>query len=814
MMHLRWYWNRHWARYLITLFVLFQFGDVIFGEGTLNTLQNSPAAWVYDSPEYHGWLEKTLLNRFPPPLSGHRAHWDRPLANDPVIKTANDLLLKGEFPWLNPYLGLGVPLFADGITPTFFIGNLFFMFADSQYWDWFYLGLFFISGLMLFQIFSRYFHLEGKASFAGTLIYLSSGLFAPQMTYMNAGEALNIYLFIFGIYWIEVFRLTKRWSHKFGSSLLIIFCVTQTVYAAMPEGTVANYFMLCGYLLLRLKLKPWNHFRQSATWIFFIFAIALLLSAPYLFALQYNSNMMVWEHKVGRNLLPPRNIVDTFLPYFRGWSTNNFFPPFPDQLGVIYLGVFPLAAFFFWLCHFSEFQNKKRWFPFFLIMLFYFSQSFGFYQWNLNFVGILPVLDRIFFWRFFPSLYIFSACLLTAKVVHDLVLGKVFFRFRFLISLWGSVILYFLFLHDLAPFVAEINNSPDLKYEFIAWNRTNSVFILLIALVFSFPYCFPKYFLHERQRKHWTTLLVGTVFIYSSSSFSKTFYHKQDSFADTSALIFLKKKINEGELFRIFSPNLYYPATASGYGVPDIRFLAPIVPAGMVDVFKSVFGEYVKGRLRIDRLDSINELDGGETYEHPGFDLLNVRYLIFNSDHDALPSGMNFKERFRDDSTVIIENLDVKERFFLISEWKVFSEKESWLQAIQANPNALLKTVFLREAPIWPNLDLPSASDSSPPLLVEKTNHSYLLKIQLKEPQFLMISDLYYKDYKASIDGQRIPVQAVNGGLIGLALPAGNYLLDLRFEHPFVFLGIVLFVLGLVILIFVWWEGRKYYSSS
>ncbi|MBF0278461.1 MAG: hypothetical protein HQM13_11740 [SAR324 cluster bacterium] len=485
MMQLRWHWNRHWARYLIAFFVLFQFGDVFFGNGTLNTFQNSPAVRVYQYQEYHGWLENSPLNRFIPPLSGHRAHWDRPLINDPAIKAANELLLKGEFPWLNPYMGLGIPLFAGGITPTFFIGNLFFMFADSQYWDWFYLGLFFLSGLMIFQIFSCYYNLAAKASLIGALIYLSSGMFAPQMTYMNAGEALNIYLFVFGIYFIEIFRLAKTWTAKFGTAFAIIFCVSQSVYAAMPEGTVANYFMLCGYLLLRLQLKPWVQFRRSTAWIFFIFATALLLSAPYLLTLQYNADLMTWDHKVGSSTVQFKYLIDVFLPYFRGWSQNNFYPPYPFQLDTIFLGVIPLLAFLIWICHPSQFQYKKRWAPFFLIIIFYLSQSFSFGQVSFNFVGFLPVLDQIYFWRFFPSIYVFSACLLCTKVFHELFSGRFHVRYRFLLIIWTGVLLYFFFLYVSAYSLDDIKNNLGLKHESLAWNRSNTVFVFLFALLFS-----------------------------------------------------------------------------------------------------------------------------------------------------------------------------------------------------------------------------------------------------------------------------------------------------------------------------------------
>ena len=61
---------------------------------------------------------------------------------------------------------------------------------------------------------------------------------------------------------------------------------------------------------------------------------------------------------------------------------------------------------------------------------------------------------------------------------------------------------------------------------------------------------------------------------------------------------------------------------------------------------------------------------GKDTYDHPGFDILNVRYFIFEPDHKTIPVGKNFIEVFRNKESVIIENLNAKTRSFLVSEWQ------------------------------------------------------------------------------------------------------------------------------------------------
>ncbi len=844
------HWKQHWPKWIIVLFVLFQFGDVFFGDGTRSTFQNSPAGWVYDIPEYNGLFEGGSLNRFPRQHTGARVLWDQPLVNDPEIKASNDILKSGEFPWLNPYLGLGIPLFGNGVDSTFFIGTMIMAFLNSMYWDWVYLGLFFISGFLLFNTFHRYYHFDSASSLVGTLIYLSSALFAPQM--VNGGESFNIYCFTFGVYFVEVFRVADSRQKKLFSAFAIILCITQSSYAAMPEGTVATYFMLCGYLLLRLPLWPMKALWQSGLWIFLIFSISLLLSAPYLLTLYYNSEFMPHAHEIGHVTIPLRYLPDLFLPYFRGWTLNDFFEgTFPNQLNVIFIGLVPLVTFLLWISHYSQFYNQKKWFAFFLVILFYLSQSFGPQTFNLNIVGQIPILKLIWFWRFFPPLYVFAVSLLSAKVLHELHCRNLsVIRYRFIILLWVGVAIYFFFLNYWASQAATWQNDPTVVAKFIKWNKTNTVFVCLFAILFSL---WSPWFQKQRWwsifRKHWTLIFVSTVFLHSSYSFSKSFYHKQDAFEETAEIALLKNKLREGELFRIYSPGTYFPSTAAGYGIPDIRYMAPITSQNTTDTLSSIFGNYVEGQIAWDRFESIHELDGADTYNHPGFDILNVRYLIFGPRHNVPPSGMLFREAYynkefdilhinyfvgpeerkipsgthfleiyRGSGATIVENLNAKERAFLVSQWEIFPQRSKSLQEIRKNPQLLLEKAFFHHPLVWPKLDKPPADSNKPPQLLERTNQGYLFKIHLKEPQVLVISDAYYEGYSASIDGNNISVLPVNGGLIGIALPAGDYQLRLYFEHPFAKLSVSLFTLGILICLIIglaaWWKSNRSKSAQ
>lgn len=58
-------------------------------------------------------------------------------------------------------------------------------------------------------------------------------------------------------------------------------------------------------------------------------------------------------------------------------------------------------------------------------------------------------------------------------------------------------------------------------------------------------------------------------------------------------------------------------------------------------------------------------------------------------------------------------------------------------------------------------------------------------KVSIQDEQFAVFSEVYYPDgWKAYVDGEELPIQRVNYLLRGIALPAGDYTLEMRFEVP------------------------------
>jgi hypothetical protein len=69
------------------------------------------------------------------------------------------------------------------------------------------------------------------------------------------------------------------------------------------------------------------------------------------------------------------------------------------------------------------------------------------------------------------------------------------------------------------------------------------------------------------------------------------------------------------------------------------------------------------------------------------------------------------------------------------------------------------------------------------------------------QPGFLALSEIYYRGWDATLDGERIPVERVNYTLRGVAVPPGDHRIEFAFRAPSVLAGGRLTLAGLLLLL-------------
>lgn len=75
------------------------------------------------------------------------------------------------------------------------------------------------------------------------------------------------------------------------------------------------------------------------------------------------------------------------------------------------------------------------------------------------------------------------------------------------------------------------------------------------------------------------------------------------------------------------------------------------------------------------------------------------------------------------------------------------------------------------------------------------------LQVNNQQSGFLVLSEMYYRGWEATVDGQRVPVERVNYNLRGIELPPGNHDVEFIFRSPSFRTGAVWSAVGILLLI-------------
>jgi hypothetical protein len=189
-------------------------------------------------------------------------------------------------------------------------------------------------------------------------------------------------------------------------------------------------------------------------------------------------------------------------------------------------------------------------------------------------------------------------------------------------------------------------------------------------------------------------------------------------------------------------------------------------------------------------------------YRDRTLDMLSARFA-FLPENDARvldPRRWRKVEEEKGAKAVVYENLRVRPHAWLVSE------------VVQAKPDVILRAIktssmgggrpfdpavtALTEDPVQPiTLD---QSAQLTPLQYQDTYMAY--QSDSKENQFLVISDVTYPGWQATIDGEPVKIFQTNYVLRGIAIPPGRHTIELRFNPPSLWLGAVVSLVFLAVL--------------
>jgi len=190
-----------------------------------------------------------------------------------------------------------------------------------------------------------------------------------------------------------------------------------------------------------------------------------------------------------------------------------------------------------------------------------------------------------------------------------------------------------------------------------------------------------------------------------------------------------------------------------------------------------------------DRMDSVFFNGAGLLkWRDRRFDLLNVKYLVVTAgapEFKELSASNRFKLVFSSGYVAIFENKFVLPRAFAVpaSGIEVYEDRNEQLGRLRNPAFDPEQSVILSQH--LPSLD--TRGDSSAPFsskveLTDSQVDELAFRTEASRPAFLVLSQTYYKGWKATVDGAEVPIVYADIALAGIPLPAGSHDVRFRFE--------------------------------
>lgn len=275
----------------------------------------------------------------------------------------------------------------------------------------------------------------------------------------------------------------------------------------------------------------------------------------------------------------------------------------------------------------------------------------------------------------------------------------------------------------------------------------------------------------RRLRRPWGLALVALLVGYNLFTVNWRFnlqpLESPRPFASNSAVQFLQSHLDP-PLARLSSGGLLPGgnSAASIYTVQDLTGNSPLQLAA-VDAF-------------------LQQLPAWRAWQ-----LMNVRYVV--DTRDIGDGGL--APAFEGDGLKIYQMRDPFERVWPVNQVEVVTDFSATLQRLADDSFDLRRTAIVSEPP-----EIGLASDPQAAIqIIDFSPNALHFTTESSAPQLLVVSQIFYPGWQATIDGQPAELLLVNGVLQGLTVPSGTHTIRLAFWPASFTTGLWISAAGLLI---------------
>ncbi len=693
----------------------------------------------------------------------------------PFLTFAKDCYKILKLPVWNPYVFSGVPFLNDIAWGTFYPINLLFIFINgTRPLQFIQIELFMLFHLFLIGFFTflllKELKVDSTLSFYGAIVFMFSGYVSLRSIQISP---INVFAWSIGIFYFFIRILSHQ---QISDVILGGFALGLAILGGHPQFilylvyALVLYYIYYTIVLQRQNLIKWLRISLSKIILMFIIGlgISMVQYYPSFKYLPYTlREKMTYEQTVDGSLLPIQ-CLNIFVPKFFGSVSGDGTDTVPYWLAQfghyywesgIYIGILP-----FWFAILAIiFSTRKTKYIFMIVailaLLFAMGKYFPLYKF---FWSIVPGLRLFRFPVRFLSIYTLSVGLLSVWGLEFFVGGgeksllklKKFAKYLTYI-LVIMLFIYILFitgtLKDLSHY---FNNTQIYKncqkqfglfffYLFLTWlffivrTKTNvkPIFFILGACVISFLDLYQF-----------------------GNKFSKSDRSPTDYYPYTKLVANLQKE-RQKEIFRIRTREDGYMILKRNEGCFwKLEALEGYTALNLQ--------RYMTFKLPVPRWA----------------ELLNAKYLIHI---DTINNRMG-----------LIQNPKYLPRAFFCSDYRVIKDDDKILRLLANDSFDVSQIVILEEEPDGKL----TGQKANAQVSIQNLEIDYIkVIVQTDQPGFLVLSEIYYPEWKARLDKNLTKIYRANYCLRAVYVPQGEHIIELYYDKHNIKIGGLMTFLTIVI---------------